>query len=134
MTESAITSKPYRVQTPFTTYYWEHADRGELLLQRCNHCGRHQFYPRSICSHCWSEDLGWVQALGTGRIWTFTVAHQPGHPAWTEEAPYVIAVVELEEGVRMLTNIVDCDPNQVTVGQRVRLRPGANHAPSFVPA
>ena len=132
MTRGTSTSKPARVQTPFTAHYWDHADRGELLIQRCNHCGQHQFYPRQMCSHCWSQDVGWRQALGRGFIWTFTIAHQPGHPAWTEEAPYVIAIVELDEGPRMLTNIVDCDPNQVAVGQRVRLRPGARGAPSFL--
>jgi uncharacterized OB-fold protein len=124
-------SKPGRVQTALTAPFWERADHGVLLLQYCANCGRYQFYPRSMCAACWSEELVWTEAEGAGRVWTFTIAHVAGHPAWTAETPYVIAVVELAEGPRMVTNIVDCDPDLVAVGSEVELKRGGQPPLAF---
>ncbi len=76
-----------------------------------------------MCRACWSENLGWIRAAGTGTVWTFTVVSKPGHPAWEQDTPYVLALVELDEGPRMMTNIIDCDPATVHVGLRVQLAP-----------
>lgn len=92
---------------------------GKLLLQHCADCGRPQFYPRILCSHCGSRELEWRAASGRGRIATFTVVRQPVSPAY--EAPYVVALIDLEEGPRMMSHIVNCDPEQVRVGQSVRV-------------
>lgn len=115
-------AKPGFVQTPLTKAYWDAAADGELLLQRCVDCNNLQHYPRSICTSCWSEDLVWQSASGLGRVWTFTVVGIPGHAAWGSEVPYILALVELDEGPRLMTNIVGCDPAGVACGQRVSLR------------
>lgn len=112
---------PQRISTPLTDAYWSAADQGTLLVQLCDDCQRPQLYPGALCRGCWSTSLSWCEASGVGTVWTFTVAELPGHPAWRPRTPYCIAIVELDEGPRLLTNVVGCDPYDVHVGQRVRV-------------
>ena len=91
--------------TPETAPYWEAATAGRLSIQRCRTCGRHYFYPRSFCPRCQSADVEWTDVSGRGRLVSYVINHRPLPPA-DLDAPQVIALVELEEGVRMLTNIV----------------------------
>lgn len=90
---------------------------GRLLLQQCGDCKGWQFYPRILCSHCGSRTLHWRPASGRGRIATFTVVRQAVSPAY--DAPYVVALVDLDEGPRMMSHIVGCDPESVRVGEAV---------------
>ena len=90
---------------------------GKLLLQHCTDCDKPQFYPRILCSHCGGRNLVWRPASGRGRIATFTIVRQPVSPAY--EAPYVVALIDLEEGPRMMSHIVRCDPERVRIGQLV---------------
>ncbi|MBU8819675.1 Zn-ribbon domain-containing OB-fold protein [Mycolicibacterium goodii] len=131
MTSTFATSIPKAqpVPTAITEPYWKSAAEGELWIQRCTECQRCQHYPSGMCRSCWSENVDWIRAAGTGMVWTFTVVSRPGHPAWQPETPYVLALVELDEGPRMMTNIVDCDPSTVHVGQRVRLAPHTAEQP-----
>lgn len=99
--------------------FWEAAHRHELVLQRCAACARHVFYPRLNCPCCGGRELAWVKASGRGAVYTFTVARRPTHPAFAGRKPYVIAIVELEEGPHMTTNIVGCDPDEVCIGMPV---------------
>lgn len=115
--------RPALVTTPLAEPFWSAANTGEFLLQHCASCGYQQHYPRNLCVRCWSEDLSWTPASGAGVIWTFTVVEIPGHPAWAAEVPYVIAVVELDEGPRVMTRIVNCDVERARVGMRVTLQP-----------
>lgn len=96
---------PTVVRDGDTTEYWEGIDRGELRLQQCVDCGRNIFYPRSVCPHCMSDRLRWITATGRGRIYSYTVVHRSFGP-FADQAPFVVAIVELEEGVRMMTRIV----------------------------
>lgn len=105
--------------SPETRPFWEACRRGQLLLQRCRACGLHQFPPRAICSHCWGKDVEWVTSSGKGTVWTFTVTHQNRSPGFAEEVPYVLAYVELEGGARMMTNIIECRPQDVRIGMPV---------------
>ena len=114
-------NKPLPTISGETKPYWDHCQRGELLIQKCDSCEEYQFYPRGICANCWSNDIQWVTASGKGTVWTFTVTYQNGTPGFAEEVPYVLALVELEEGVRMFTNIVDCDPRSVSIGMPVEV-------------
>lgn len=98
--------------------YWEGVARGELRIQRCDACQRSIFYPRSLCPHCFAEQLSWVTATGKGTIYAYTVVHQAFGP-FAENVPFVIGIVELEEGVRMLTRIVG--QGQITVGAAVHV-------------
>jgi hypothetical protein len=91
--------------TPETAPYWEAATAGRLSIQRCRTCGRHYFYPRSFCPLCQSADVEWADASGRGRLISYVINYRPMPPA-DRDVPQVIALVELEEGVRMLTNIV----------------------------
>jgi uncharacterized OB-fold protein len=98
-----------------STAYWNAAAGGELLYQECPHCGHRQFYPRGMCTACGLE-TEWKPASGRGTVHTFTVIHQNLAPPFGELSPYVVAIVELEEGVRMMTNITHCDKDDVEVG------------------
>ena len=99
--------------------FWEGCREGKLLLQHCSACGRHQFYPRLMCVHCDAEALDWVEAGGKGRIASFTVVRRAVSAAYAPEAPYVVALIALDEGPVMMSNIVDCDPEALAVGDRV---------------
>ena len=94
--------------------YWEGAARGQLLIRTCNACGKVHHYPRTICPHCFSDDTAFVEASGNGVIYSYSVTRQA-------KPPYVIAYVTLDEGVTMMTNIVECDPDTVAVGMKVEL-------------
>lgn len=115
----AAIRKPRPVPTPDTAPFWAAVQRQELLVQRCTACGRHQFYPRSLCQRCWSVALEWVPSAGTGRIYSFTVVYRPPSPAF--QPPYVVAVAELTEGVRMMANVVRCEPAAVHIDMPVRV-------------
>lgn len=114
-------NKPLPTISGETKPYWDHCRRGQLLVQKCDSCGEYQFYPRGICANCWSNDIQWITSSGKGTVWTFTVTYQNGTPGFAEDVPYVLALVELEEGVRMFTNIVECDPRSVTIGMPVEV-------------
>ncbi len=100
--------------------YWEGLAQGELRIQRCDACSKTVFYPRSICPHCHADQLSWMVASGKGTIYSYTVAHQ-GFGLFAEDAPFVVAIVELEEGVRMMSRIVDAPRERVVVGAGVRV-------------
>jgi uncharacterized OB-fold protein len=104
-----------------TRGYWEGADRGELVLQRCGECHTVQHRPRAICASCLSSDIEHFVASGRGRVYTFTVTNQNQMPGFREACPYVLAYVELEEGPRLMTNIVGCDPTDVSIGMAVEV-------------
>ena len=92
--------------TPETAPYWAAATAERLSIQRCRACSRHYFYPRSFCPRCQSADVEWTDVSGRGRLISYVINYRP-FPCTGNGAPQVIALVELEEGVRMLTNIVD---------------------------
>lgn len=100
--------------------YWEAAARGELLVQECPSCGHRQFYPRAMCTRCAAEPE-WIQASGRGTVHTYTVIHQNLGDPWQEMTPYIVAMVELEEGPMMMTNITHCDPDEVEIGMPVEV-------------
>lgn len=100
--------------------FWAAAKRHELVMPRCKTCSELFFYPRELCPHCFSADLEWVPVSGQGRVYSYTVVHQPAHPAFREEAPYVYAMIQLDEGPRCIANIVGCALDEVTVDMRVQ--------------
>ena len=112
--------------------YFQAAGEGKLLLKKCNQCGQHHHYPRAMCPFCWSDKVEWVQAKGTGEIYTYTVTRRGG------PVPYCIAYVQLDEGPRMMTNIVDTDLDTIKLGQKVKVvfkkTEGGQSVPCFAPA
>jgi uncharacterized OB-fold protein len=101
--------------------YWEACQRHELVIQRCAACRTLRHYPRALCPRCLSDAVEWVRASGRGTVYTFTVTHQNQAPGFRDALPYVLAYVELDEGVRLLTNIVDCAPEAVRIGMPVEV-------------
>jgi uncharacterized OB-fold protein len=101
--------------TPEVEEFFRAAGVGRLLIKTCDECGKPHFYPRAICPHCFSSETRWLEASGRGRIYTFSVARR-GVPV-----PFAIAYVTLEEGVTMMTNIVDCDLDALRIEMPVRV-------------
>lgn len=99
------TGKAKPKPTPETQHFWDGCAAGELRLQRCEHCARHYFPPRPFCPTCLSRDVHWEVASGRGRLHTYLINHHPLPPGW--EGPYAIAVVQLDEGPRMMSNILE---------------------------
>ena len=102
MTDTPRRPKPAPVVTPETQPFWDAAQREELQIQRCRACDRFYFYPRPFCPACFSQDVEWVRASGRATLVSYVINHRPV-PGWEEDAPYAIALVELEEGPRMAT-------------------------------
>ena len=115
---------------PTTAYFWEAAGQEQLVIQRCGACHQHQFYPRPFCLACDSDEMGWVVASGFGTVYSQTTVHLK--PARELASPYVVAIVELEEGPRLLTNLTG---EVCHIGSRVgvawRPRPGQPPVPIF---
>ena len=112
--------------------YYEAAGQGKLLLKKCAACGEVHFYPRGICPFCLSDKVSWQEAKGTGTIYTYSVTRRGG------PVPYCIAYVKLDEGVSMMTNIVDCDLDTIRCDQKVKVvfkkSEGGVSIPMFTPA
>jgi len=111
--------KPLPVIDPDTAPYWDALRQHRLLLKRCLDCNRFHFYPRALCPHCYSDSLEWAEVSGVGEIYSYTVARRPAGPAFKADTPYIVAVVALDEGPRMMTNIVGTAPANVQIGRRV---------------
>lgn len=101
--------------------FWDACDRGELIVQWCGRCERHQFYPRSHCHRCHGDGLEWRSVEPAGTVHACTVVHRAPTVAFRERVPYVIALVDLDAGVRMMMNVVRCEPEGVSIGMRVRV-------------
>jgi hypothetical protein len=105
-----------------TAPYWQAAARHELILPRCEGCGLVFFPPRDACPGCWGGELSWQTMSGRGTVWTFTEVHVPFYDdTWADDVPYVVAVIELDEGPRLLANITDTDMDRLSVGDRVEV-------------
>lgn len=104
-----------------TAPYWEAARNQQLVVQFCGRCEHRPFPPRTHCPACGAGDLDWRPVSGAATLHTFTVAHRPPHPVFADHGPLVIAVVELAEGPRLISNVVDCEPADVHVGMALRV-------------
>ncbi|MFP6802430.1 MAG: Zn-ribbon domain-containing OB-fold protein [Pseudomonadales bacterium] len=107
--------------TELTQPYWDAARQGELVMQFCPSCSQSTFPPRAHCPDCGSSDLKWQAVSGRGTIYSYTIAHRPPHPVFADQCPMAIAVVELEEGPRMMSNIVGVALSNVAVGIDVQV-------------
>jgi uncharacterized OB-fold protein len=107
--------------TPGFEPYWEGTAAGELRLQACSSCGHRQWFPGPVCRRCANPDLRWQAARGDGVLYSFSVIHRAPSAAMGSEAPYVLALVELSEGPRVMCNLVGCAPEAVHVGMPVHL-------------
>ncbi|KJE21736.1 putative nucleic-acid-binding protein containing a Zn-ribbon [Frankia torreyi] len=101
-------------------FFWRECGHGVFWLQHCDGCAKWQYYPRHLCSHCWSRKLTWRRPSGLAVVETFSVVHR-GSGAFADLTPYTVALVRLAEGPTMMTNIVDVDPDKVEIGLEVQL-------------
>ena len=99
--------------------YWDAARENRLVIRQCMSCGEKHFMPRHLCPHCWSDQLLWIDSRGTGTVHTFSVVRRAPTPDFGQNTPYVIAMIDLDEGPRMFANIVGVDALQVAIGDRV---------------
>ena len=113
--------KPLPVVQPWSKAFWEGTKEKKLLIQECRDCGAKIFYPRQYCPDCWSSNLGWSEGSGKGKIFTYSVTMAGVEQKFAADLPYILALVELEEGVRMMSRIVECDPEKVSIGMDVEV-------------
>ena len=114
-------TKPIPETQPWSERFWEGTKQGKLLIQVCKDCKSKIFYPRKFCPECWSGNLDWIRASGKARIFTFSTAYSMVEPKFMDELPYTIAYVDLEEGIRMMTRIVDCKPEDISFDMDVEV-------------
>ena len=114
-------TKPLPTIQPETEEYWKAAKRHELFLQKCNACGEVIYFPRVMCYRCLSEDLGWFKSTGLGTLYSFTIIRQVAHMSFAPDVPYVYAIIDLDDGARMISNIVNIDPMEIEIGMRVQV-------------
>jgi uncharacterized protein len=114
--------KPIPVPTPETRPYWEGCKEHELRIQKCAECGQYQFYPRIYCTKCFGDKIEWVKTSGKGKVLSYTTVYRPVSPAFAKDVPYVVALVTLDEGPNLLTNIIGCSPDSVKFGMPVKVK------------
>jgi hypothetical protein len=113
--------KPLPQPTPWSKPFWDGCKRHEFLIQRCNDCKKYNFYPKLFCPHCLSLNLEWVKASGRGKVYSYTVVYSYQPTEFSEDVPYIVAVIDLQEGVRMMSNIVGCLPETVKCDMEVEV-------------
>lgn len=117
----SISIKPTPIVNDWARPFWEAANQEKLVIQRCKDCGEYIFYPRIACPYCFSDNIEWVEASGKGTVYSYTVVENNAPSAFINDIPYVVAVVRLEEGVQMLSNIVGCEPCDVRCDMAVNV-------------
>ncbi|MFP6836737.1 MAG: Zn-ribbon domain-containing OB-fold protein [Pseudomonadales bacterium] len=110
------------VPTPESEAFWQACGEGRLLIQRCDECGHRQFYPRALCTACSSAEVALTEAAGTGRVKSFTIIRRAVTEAYADDVPYVVALIELAEGPTMMSNVVECEAEDVFIGMPVSVR------------
>ena len=113
------TGIPLPRPTELSRPHWDGCREGVLRVQRCRECQTYVFIPEPFCTECQSEELEWVESSGRGTLYSMTTVHRPQRPEF--EVPYTVAIVELEEGWHMLTNLVGCPPEEMRVGMPVEV-------------
>jgi len=101
--------------------FWNGCKKHELLIPRCRNCGDYHFYPRFFCPKCLSTNLEWVKVSGRGKVYTFTIIERGGMAAFEKEVPYVLALLQLEEGVLMMSNIIGPELDKIEIGTDVEV-------------
>lgn len=114
-------SLPQPVANADSLPYWNAARERKLLIRKCGACGELHFMPRHLCPACWSDQLEWVDARGTGSVHSFTIVRRAPVATFAAQVPYVVALIDLDEGPRMITNLLGEDALSVKIGDRVEV-------------
>ena len=117
--------------------FWDATRTPRLVIQRCDDCAAFVWYPRAVCPRCLSGELTWTEAAGAGIVYSVSVHYRSPAPELADAVPYAVALIDLDEGPRMLSNIVQCDPEAIRIGDRVRAAwlplPDGRHLLQFAP-
>ena len=114
-------NKPLPEIQPYSKGFWDGAKQHKLLIQHCNSCDANIFYPRRDCPKCWSQELGWIEASGKATVYTYSVTLEGVEKMFVEDLPITLAWIDLPEGIRMHTNLVECEPEDVHIGMEVEV-------------
>jgi uncharacterized OB-fold protein len=116
-------TKPLPVAQPESDHYWQQAANGKLVIQKCSDCKQAQFYPRVLCTHCGGQSLEWVESSGRATLFTFAIVHIAPHPGFRGDVPYISAMVELEDGVKMPSQVIgiEPDPEHIHIGMPLQV-------------
>jgi hypothetical protein len=114
-------AKPIPIPTQETDFYWEKCHQHELWVRKCNDCRQAYFYPRDFCPNCFSRNTAWIRCSGKGTLHTFGVVVRPPHRAWAEDVPFVVAMVDLQEGCRIPTNLVQVAIDPSNPGKNIKV-------------
>ena len=116
-------AKPAPIPTQETQFYWDKCNEGELWVRKCNEpdCDQAYFYPRDFCPVCLSRNTEWIKCSGKGTLHTFGVVVRPPHRGWVDDVPFVVAMVDLEEGCRMPTNLVQVEIDPADLSKNIKI-------------
>ena len=112
---------PRALHPELTKPFWEAAKRRELIIPRCKSCGELFWYPRELCPNCAAMNIEWQRVTGKGRVYTFTVVRQPQDAEFNEDVPYIYAIIQMDEGIRMISNVVGCPVEDVKIDMPVEV-------------
>jgi uncharacterized OB-fold protein len=101
--------------------YWDACKEHRLVLPKCRSCGEIYFFPREFCPHCLSGGIEWIEASGKGKIHTYSIVGRPASPSFSDDVPYAVAIIELDEGPRMMSNVCDIAPDEICVDMPVEV-------------
>jgi uncharacterized OB-fold protein len=113
--------KPLPIPDADSKEFWDGCHRHELQLQKCNKCNNFHYPPAPVCPVCFSSDVKWEKVSGKGEVYTFSIVRRAPNPDWEADVPYTLAVVQLEQGPRMVTNIIGIKPEEVKIGMKVQV-------------
>jgi uncharacterized OB-fold protein len=118
---SADVPRPLPRMAGLTQAFYDWCAKNELRFQRCADCATWRYVPREMCAHCGSFAWRWERSSGYGRVFTWTTVERPMHPAFAGDAPYLVVVVEMDEGVRLASNVIGCAPGEMKIGMPVEV-------------
>jgi uncharacterized OB-fold protein len=122
MTAESTYGRPVPQVEPEAAPFWESLREHRMRFQRCDECSQFYFPPSDRCPSCLSDRVTWTEVSGRGQVWTTATMFRAYHPAYQGDIPYDISIIELAEGAKLWSNVVDCDPDDVHVGMAVRVR------------
>ena len=105
--------KPLPVTQPWSQEFWKGTKQRKFLIQHCNDCGKNIFYPRKFCPECWSSNLGWIESKGKGNLHSYTITMYGVEEKFAEDLPFVLALVDLDEGIRVMSRVVNCEHEDI---------------------
>ena len=117
----ATYEKPLPIVNEETKPYWEHCKKHELRMQKCTACGYTRFPISMVCPRCHSVEAEWTKLSGKGKVYSYIIYRQAYHPAYKDEIPYVVAIIQLDEGPRMESNIIGCNVEDVKIDMPVEV-------------